>query len=388
MRLPPLFTAISRLSWFAIWTAMLMLSQKADAQYLAIDYYARKAPDSLNLNLPELGTYLAKGGRNETEVARAIYTWVAHYLDYDDKAEQQDQRINQNLRDILIRRKGLCMDYALLYQALCRHAGIQCEKIDGYAAPRLSENREVTASADHSWNAVRADGQWHLVDATWNEVQDETHHIYGTSYFFTPPAIFLLTHLPEQPMWQLLPCPISADDFSKDHALIYQLVAQQSPCGNYIDSITVTLGLEPGAKRVALARQSHGFNPGPYTKRQWAAALFDYAVALDEATESLPYPDSANTIVKIREQALGYCQTALELSMPQNWQRELSIQLLINQAIGRYQLPSGHPMANNAEDTVALLITAQSQLELLPEEGYFRDYATQQCTQLIEQLSP
>jgi hypothetical protein len=364
---------------FSVWPAL--------AQYGAIDRHARQAPDSLSSDLPRLAVYLTQEAQNETEKARAIYTWVSGYLQYDHLAERKGQRINQNLRDILDRQRGLCMDYALLYQAICRYAGLQCEKVDGYAAPRLAEGRQVPEKADHAWNAVWADGQWRLLDVTWGEVQDESQLAYSTSYFFTPPEVFILTHLPEQPMWQLLPCPVSVEDFAQSHTMLYRQVTQQDTCWSATDSIAATISLPPAARRLALARQSFEFNNTPYTTRQWAAALFDQAVAFDEQTEGLPYPDSANTIVRLRQQAIENAETALDLSEPQTWQRELYAQLLLNQAIGRYQLPDGHPLSADAEATVAILETAKAQLLLLPSEGYFRGYALQQCNRLLEQLS-
>ncbi len=370
------------------WAMLVVFSPwPAFAQYGAVDRHARKAPDSLSRDLPALAAYLSEGAQNETEKARAIYTWVSGYLQYDHQAERKGQRINQHLRDILDRRRGLCMDYALLYQAICRYAGLQCEKVDGYAAPRLAEGRQVPEKADHAWNAVWADGQWHLLDATWGEVQDESQLAYNASYFFTPPEVFILTHLPEQPMWQLLPCPVSVEAFAQAHTALYRQVTQQDTCWSAADSIAATLSLSPASRRLALARQSFAFNDTPYTKRQWAAALFDRAAAFDEQTESLPYPDSANTIVRLRQQAIEQVEKALQLSEPQTWQRELYAQLLLNQAIGRYQLPGGHPLSTDAEATVAILETAKAQLLLLPPEGYFRGYALQQCNRLLEQLS-
>lgn len=367
--------------------ALSILPGALQAQYTAIDHHARQAPDSLSQNLPALAEYLSAMAQTETETARAIYTWTANYLAYDHQAEQQDKRINNNLRDILKRRKGLCMDYALLFQALCRYAALTCVKIDGYAAPRLAAQRQVPEKSDHAWNAVWADRQWQLVDVTWNEVRDETYHAYGTSYFFTAPEVFILTHLPEQPMWQLLPCPVSIEDFTKPQTTLYQQVIQQDSCLSYTDSIAAVLSLPPKDRRVVVARQSYTFHPTVYTSRQLSAALYDRAVALDEQTEALPYPDSASTIAELRQIALADCQQALSLGPPQDWQRELYAQLLINQAISRYQLPADHSLSIDTDATVALLKAAEGQLMLLPEGGYFRQYAMQQCTQLLEQLS-
>lgn len=372
---------------FPMILAWMISTTSLPAQYASIDRYARQAPDSLSRNLPALADYLSAEARNETETARAIYTWTVHYLQYDNQAEQRGKRINQNLYDILRRRKGLCMDYALLYQSLCQHAGLQCAKIDGYAAPRLAAARKVPEKADHAWNAVWADGRWHLLDATWNEVLDEAWQTYGVSYFFTPPEVFILTHLPEQPMWQLLPCPVSVEAFAQSHDVLYRQALQQDSCWSATDSIAATLGQPPADRRLSLAQQSFQFHQTPYTQRQWAAALFDRAAALDEQTESLPYPDSANTIVRLRQRAIEYCENALKVAEPQTWQREHYAQLLLNQAIGRYQLPGSHPLSIDSEGAIAVLETAKAQLLLLPPKGYFRTYAMRQCKQLLEQLS-
>lgn len=40
-----------------------------------------------------------------------------------------------------------------------------------------------------------------------------THRRRGRAPFFTPPEAFIFSHLPFEPYWQLLPDPISADDF-------------------------------------------------------------------------------------------------------------------------------------------------------------------------------
>ena len=356
------------------------------AQYGQIDRHARRAPDSLSQNLPALARYLSAGAENETELARGIYTWVTRYLSYDQKASRQDERINESIRDIIQRRKGLCMDYALLYQALCRYAGLPCAKVDGYAAPRLTEGRRLPDKPDHAWNAVRADGQWRLVDATWSEVQDESHEAYGTTYFFTPPKIFILTHLPEQPMWQLLPCPISAQAFARPAQRIESELLRGDSCMAYPDSIAAFMALPPAEHLLASARASYATHPTPYTRRQWGAALFDRAALLDRRTEALPYPDSATAIIRLRATAIEDCERALALFQPEDWQRQLYAQLLLNHAIARYQLPARHPDAADGPMAIALLEKAKAQLLQLPETDYYRNYALPQCERLLEQL--
>ena len=64
------------------------------------------------------------------------------------------------------------MDYARLFKALCGYGGLRCEIVDGYAKTKLHEEK-LPPEANHSWNAVYADGQWRLLDATWAGTADE-----------------------------------------------------------------------------------------------------------------------------------------------------------------------------------------------------------------------
>jgi transglutaminase/protease-like cytokinesis protein 3 len=64
----------------------------------------------------------------------------------------------------------------------------------------------------HAWNAVRIEGDWYLVDVTWDST-----HTYGAQhqlgpmsiFLFMPPQQFLETHFPADPAWQLMDPPLS-----------------------------------------------------------------------------------------------------------------------------------------------------------------------------------
>lgn len=64
----------------------------------------------------------------------------------------------------------------------------------------------------HAWNAAKLDGQWQLVDATWDDPTGASPTLTST-YLFTPAPLFLLNHLPDDPSWQLVPSPLSAGEF-------------------------------------------------------------------------------------------------------------------------------------------------------------------------------
>jgi len=72
---------------------------------------------------------------------------------------------------------------------------------------------------DHAWNAVKIGGQWQLLDVTWGAgfVDDDERFVrrYMPAFFATPPAFFILHHLPDDEQWQLLEKPVSKKEFDK-----------------------------------------------------------------------------------------------------------------------------------------------------------------------------
>lgn len=95
-----------------------------------------------------------KGTTEQT--VRAIYDWVrAHLRDtgYDGKDRGALQALTQGAGD--------CTEYATLFAALCRRAGIPARAVGGYLADR---DTLLEPGAYHNWAEYHLDGRWHLVD--------------------------------------------------------------------------------------------------------------------------------------------------------------------------------------------------------------------------------
>jgi len=361
----------------------LMLLPIADVsgQYHRIDRHARRAPEALSKDLPALAEYLAQAARTETELARAIYTWTVRFMSYDEGKEGHS---NSSVREILQRRRGVCEDYARLYQAICRYAGLKCVKVDGYAKPDL-ESTVFAQKPDHSWNAVYTDGRWRLVDATWGEGKDAFSAQYGVDYFATEPALFLLTHLPAQPMWQLLPAPIESKQFRWPAEQLRQYLAQTDSTYAYTDSIAHYLALASEEQRLQKARAGYRYYPTAENQQQYAHALMDYAAYLDEQSEQNPLPDSLNRMLAQQRTAIRYGKKAEQWTELHDWQKQLLAQLHVNHAIALYR-------ATEPEDTKRLAKALRfaeeghRRLEKLPEGDFYRNYALPQSQQLLESL--
>ncbi|MDX1665894.1 MAG: transglutaminase domain-containing protein, partial [Saprospiraceae bacterium] len=184
------------------------------ASFDKIDRHARQAPAELTPNLAELTAYLIEPAVGDLEKVRSIYTWITHHITYDQKAVEGEKvgRINRNIQDILNRGKAICSGYANLFREMCALADMEAVVVDGYSKGTLT-SRPNLKRPDHAWNAVVIDDEWRLLDATWGaSVIDRNNDFvqtYRSSYFLTPPELFVLNHLPLDPRWQLLDCPIS-----------------------------------------------------------------------------------------------------------------------------------------------------------------------------------
>ncbi len=325
------------------WLCLLLLfasfpqSSSAQADYSAIDKHARKAPKKLIKKLPELTNYLEQGAQNDTEKVRSFYTWMVLNIDYDhDALKGERKRINHHIRDILTRRKALCFGYAQLMQKMCQQVNIPCEIITGYSrgAPTSTPQLE---KPDHAWNAVKIDGQWRLLDATWgNSLYDKDGNFSnskGRDYFLPNPKQFILDHLPIAPAWQLLPCIIQAKQFTLSPPRILRLL-QDSTC-NYAfeDSLQTLLRLPVPDQKLLIARHSYLFNPTTPNAQELSASMMDYEYHLGQLAERLQGEEKKDSLFIVLDRMVNICTEASALSPLYPKQQENCIYNRINYAV-------------------------------------------------------
>ena len=178
---------------------------------------------------------LTRPFQTQTEKARAIFVWITDNIRYDyaKAANPKDIRITYrtqeeyrrklaNLRkkqlDRTLRlKKGICEDYSMLFKTLCERAGIDSKIIVGYARENPRAVGQPAGRADHAWNAVKLEGSWYLLDATWGAgTVDENGKFFKelrTEYFKVKPGDFIKSHFPENEKDQHLSRPLSAREF-------------------------------------------------------------------------------------------------------------------------------------------------------------------------------
>lgn len=189
--------------------------------YKEIDDYARKAPVSLETDLDELTDYLVKPAKTELEKVRLIFSWIAFHINYDANGYNSGNYGDLSPNGVLKRKLAVCEGYSALFQAMCESAGLEGEKLSGYAKGYSYRTGQIFSKTNHAWNVVKINGKWKLFDVTWasgygiNQNGKLVSHAEFDDYWFdTNPYEFVFSHLPEEPKWQLTNPNLTLQQFS------------------------------------------------------------------------------------------------------------------------------------------------------------------------------
>lgn len=205
-----------------------------------IDSLAKAFTCSKCNKLEQFSKALVEPYSNPRDKSRAIFAWIATHVRYDYKeAQTLDKKIRftgssvaeveqkqkkyyeEEIPNVTFRtRKGICQDYSYLFKQMCSFVGIEAEVIPGLS----KDDTKRVSKVGHAWNAVKLDGAWYLLDATWAAGHlDKKKFIkaYSPGYYMADPQLFVLNHLPDDPKWQLLEKPIELPEFKKQPWLNY-----------------------------------------------------------------------------------------------------------------------------------------------------------------------
>ena len=245
-----------------------VVGQGNTIRFEQIDEHARNAPANVTNDVNELAAYLAGPATNDLEKVRSFYVWIAENITYDVRTflhynPNRYQKVAPN--EVLDKRKAVCQGYAELFQAMCQLNDIPCYLIPGYSKGFNVGNKDF-AHADHAWNAVNIDGQWHLLDVTWGSggLTDQLKFVkeFNEAYFLTAPEIFIRDHMPLDPMWQLLDCPVSMASFvAGEEAIQQELAAASAACKKPSLSISDFEQSNPDERDLLSAQRAYDFNP-------------------------------------------------------------------------------------------------------------------------------
>lgn len=199
-----------------------------------VDRTALSIPVKETNTTTDIAAYIKANFDSDSKKVRAIYTWVAANIRYNTDSihpvifeEDREQRVASTLR----RRKGVCENYASIFNEICLKSGLRSLIVEGYTRQNGSMDK-----TPHAWCTVFTDNNWQLYDPTWDEDIAHRGLFSGNinyDYFQASPEVFVQSHMPFDPMFQLLNYPITYNEFYNGNTRI-----SNKPFFNYIDSIS------------------------------------------------------------------------------------------------------------------------------------------------------
>jgi hypothetical protein len=260
-----------------------------------LDYQAQVVPWARARSIESLAQYLSDAAPDDAGKLRLIYAWIAQHIDYEDEYPQnelwatQEYVQAQRAAAVLQNRQAVCQGYANLFCALAREMGIPCEVLTGI----VKEPDGTVPRVGHAWAAAPVAGAWQLFDPTWAvPPSGATERVIG-KYFMPPPAQFVLSHLPDDPMWQLLDKPVSEQQFREmpPAELADWLASPPDLPFSYRDSLRQWLLLDSSARMLSMEHRVLRLNGGNERaifglgQRYWGQFLDGY-IALDSLTDA------------------------------------------------------------------------------------------------------
>lgn len=111
-----------------------------------------------------LADQLTQGLETDSQKFMAIYRYVVENLYYDsDKISGLDHTYVPDNAMTLETGSGICYDYASLLASMLRSVGIPTKLVKGYG--------DFQPDVYHAWNEVLLDGQWIVVDTSYDSQQ-------------------------------------------------------------------------------------------------------------------------------------------------------------------------------------------------------------------------
>jgi len=209
---------------FFLTIVVLLFAQIAFCQDVAsrpVNNYARV--DKIALQLPadqvkttqDIADYVNTHFVGGVDRARAIFIWVASNIQYDvanmfnvNFYESRQDKIDR----VLSTHKGICENYAAIFCDVANKCGIKSFVVEGY-----DKQNGFTDYLPHAWCAGLVNNTWYLFDPTWGAGYVSNHQFVkkiNNDLFMVPPGQLIKSHMPFDPMWELLYYPVTNQDFA------------------------------------------------------------------------------------------------------------------------------------------------------------------------------
>jgi len=185
--------------------------------YMAINLSQVDKNSRFISNLPPLTTaitlattYVCRPYRSDVQRLRAIFTWVAEKISWEEDFEG-----DVDTRRVLQTKRGCAEEYAVLVLEMCAAVGLTCEVVRGYLkTPGEIPDANIVPRSNHWWNAVLVDNEWRMMDCCLASPSNPRRGLYSSWssssadpwWFLARPTEICWTHIPEHHAQQHV-CP-------------------------------------------------------------------------------------------------------------------------------------------------------------------------------------
>ena len=159
-------------------------------------------------SVPKLARLITQTATTDQEKAAAIYRWITANISYDWEAFQRREPPASVPAEVLLRRRAVCEGFSKLYRAMCTEVGVVNQIVHGFVKGQDYAIGKPVDRPNHTWNALRLNGQWRLSDPTFGVNQQS-----GDFFFLPKPTDLIYTHFPEEARWQLLTDTVGLAEF-------------------------------------------------------------------------------------------------------------------------------------------------------------------------------
>lgn len=184
-------------------------------------------PPAIETSIESVAHYIAQHESDPFLRIKALHDYAADRIAYDAESYFAGRYPPQDAAAVFTTRKSVCAGYANLFKALGDAIGEDIQLILGDA--RRTQDGDLSGEG-HAWNTVKIEGNWYLVDVTWDSGYVERNagftKRYQTAYLFPPPEIMSITHFPDEQGWQLVATPLTRGDFLRQPMMMPSFFAE------------------------------------------------------------------------------------------------------------------------------------------------------------------
>lgn len=182
--------------------------------YTLIDKKIDQIPQEYNTSTAAIAKYINANFKTESDKIRAIFYWTSSNISYDVKnlfVVNFDETPQDRIPKTLETKKGICGDYAAVFNEIATLVGIKSVTILGYT----KQNGKID-TLSHAWCAAMIDNKWCVFDPTWGSSSLQNGKLVkkiNNYYFKTEPSKLISSHIPFDYLWQFLNYPITNAEF-------------------------------------------------------------------------------------------------------------------------------------------------------------------------------